>query len=208
MNMNCAGCEEKACSKGKDCTEITAATKEVYKGDAEVLRSLRVSARIESRYYMKKTRLEELILYAKEMGYEKLGIAFCIGLQKEAEIICDILSRYFDVSSVCCKVCGIDKSYFELERLHKNLDRDKGTVTDIEAGIEVEAMCNPIGQARILNKEKTDLNIILGLCIGHDILLTKYSEAPVTTLAVKDRVLAHNPLGAIYSGYHLEKIRE
>jgi uncharacterized metal-binding protein len=58
----------------------------------------------------------------------------------------------------------------------------------------------------ILNNEKTDLNIILGLCIGHDTLFTKYSEAPVTTLAVKDRVLAHNPLGAIYSAYHLNKL--
>jgi uncharacterized metal-binding protein len=58
----------------------------------------------------------------------------------------------------------------------------------------------------ILNTEKTDLNVILGLCIGHDTVFTKYSEAPVTTLAVKDRVLAHNPLGAIYSAYHLNKL--
>ena len=32
--------------------------------------------------------------------------------------------------------------------------------------------------------------------MGHDILFTKHSKAPVTTLAVKDRVLTHNPLGA------------
>nr|QNO55509.1 hypothetical protein BHOFGHMF_00026 [Methanosarcinales archaeon ANME-1 ERB7] len=177
--MNCAGCKAKTCYKGKDCTKIAEDVKIVYKGDA--LNSLRVATRIESRYYMKKNRIEELILYAKEMNYKRLGVAFCIGMEKEAEIICDLLSQYFDVSSVCCKVCGIDKSYFELERLHKDA--------------EEEAMCNPIGQAMILNNEKTDLNIILGLCIGHDTLFTKYSEAPVTTLAVKDRVLAHNPLG-------------
>ena len=189
--MNCAGCKEKTCYKGKDCTnKIAEDAKEAYKGDA--LQSLTVSTRIESRYYMKKNRIEELIEYAKEMDYKKLGVAFCIGMQKEAEIICDVLSQYFDVSSVCCKVCGIDKSYFELERLHKDA--------------EVEAMCNPIGQAKIFNNEKTDLNIILGLCIGHDIVFTKYSEAPVTTLAVKDRVLAHNPLGAIYSAYHLGRL--
>jgi len=194
MIMNCAGCKEKACYKGKDCTGIAEDAKEAYKDDAEVLKSLSVSARIESRYYMKKNRIEELILYAKWMGYKKLGVAFCIGLEKEAEVICDILSQHFDVSSVCCKVCGIDKSDFELERLHKDA--------------EVEAMCNPIGQAIILNNEKTDLNIILGLCIGHDTLFTKYSEAPVTTLAVKDRVLAHNPLGAIYSGYQRKKLKK
>jgi len=67
-------------------------------------------------------------------------------------------------------------------------------------------MCNPIGQATFLNQKKTDLNIIIGLCIGHDILFSNHSKAPVTTLAVKDRVLAHNPLGAIYSHYYLNKI--
>ncbi len=194
--MNCAGCKQKECYKGKNCTKIVEEVKAAYKGDD--LKSLKVATSIESRYYMKKTRIEELILYAEERGYKKLGVAFCIGLQKEAEIICDVLSQHFDVSSVCCKVCGIDKSQFELERLH--------TVEDAETETEVEAMCNPIGQAKILNKGKTDLNIILGLCIGHDILFTKYSEAPVTTLAVKDRVLAHNPLGAIYSAYYLKKI--
>jgi len=214
MTMNCAGCKEKACAKGKDCTDIAEDAKVAYKdkGDAEVLKSLRVSARIESRYYMKKTRIEEVIQYAQEMGYKRVGVAFCIGLENEAEILCSILSHYFDVSSVCCKVCGIDKSYFELERLRKDRAvNDKGTVAGAKVEMvpeEGEAMCNPIGQALILNREKTDLNIILGLCIGHDILFTKYAEAPVTTLAVKDRVLAHNPLGALYSGYYLKKLRK
>jgi len=211
MIMNCAGCGEKACAKGKDCTDIAEEAKAAYKdkGDAEVLKSLKVSTRIESRYYMQKTRIEEVILYAQEMDYKKVGVAFCIGLENEAELLCDILSHYFEVSSVCCKVCGIDKSYFELERLHKDRAvNNKGTVAGAEIEPEGEAMCNPIGQALILNREKTDLNIILGLCIGHDIMFTKYAEAPVTTLAVKDRVLAHNPLGALYSGYYLNKLRK
>lgn len=66
-------------------------------------------------------------------------------------------------------------------------------------------MCNPIAQARLLNKAETDLKIILGLCVGHDSLFLSYAEAPVTVLAVKDRVLAHNPLGAIYAGYYFDK---
>ncbi len=219
MIMNCAGCGEKACAKGKDCTDIAEEAKAAYKdkdkdkGDAEVLKSLKVATRIESRYYMQKTRIEEVILYAQEMDYKKVGVAFCIGLENEAEVLCTILSHYFEVSSVCCKVCGIDKSYFELERLHKDRARavnNKGTVAgaEMEPEPEGEAMCNPIGQALILNREKTDLNLILGLCIGHDILFTKYADAPVTTLAVKDRVLAHNPLGALYSGYYLKTLRE
>ncbi len=42
------------------------------------------------------------------------------------------------------------------------------------------------------------MNIIMGLCVGHDMLFNKYSEAPVTTLVVKDRVTGHNPTAVLY----------
>jgi uncharacterized metal-binding protein len=61
-----------------------------------------------------------------------------------------------------------------------------------------ESMCNPVLQAMILNEEQTDFNILLGLCVGHDSLFIKYGKAPCTVLAVKDRLLGHNPLAAIY----------
>jgi uncharacterized metal-binding protein len=147
----------------------------------------RVSAELEGTYYMKMTRLEELTAFAAKMGYKHLGVAFCVGMSDEAEILHEILAGHFQVSSVCCKVCGIEKERFDLTKIDKE---------------RTEAMCNPIGQATVLNNEKTDLNIIFGLCIGHDILFTRHSEAPVTTLVVKDRVLAHNPIGAVYSGYY------
>jgi uncharacterized metal-binding protein len=188
--LKCALCEEKECYLGKDCTKLRAEIP--YSYSADDIKSTKVSTWLEAKYYMKKTRLEELILYAKEMEYQKLGLAFCIGLSKEAKIIHKIMEQKFDVHSICCKVCGVDKNIFDLDRLHP--------------GQAVDAMCNPIGQAKVLNQERTDLNIILGLCIGHDTLFTKYSKAPVTTLAVKDRVLSHNPLGAIYSNYYLEKV--
>ena len=50
--MNCAECKEKACYKGKDCTEIAEDAEAAYKEN--VLQSQRISAHIESRYYMKK----------------------------------------------------------------------------------------------------------------------------------------------------------
>ncbi len=126
------------------------------------------------------------------MGYERLGMAFCVGLEGEARQIGDLLQKDFKVDSVCCKVCGIDKSEFNLEQIDKK---------------SFEVMCNPVGQANILNEKKTELNIIVGLCMGHDILFTQNSQAPVTTLVVKDRVLAHNPLGAIYSRYYQNKLK-
>lgn len=57
----------------------------------------------------------------------------------------------------------------------------------------------------LLNKGKTQMNILLGLCVGHDMLFTKYSEAPVTTLVAKDRVLAHNPVAALTNRYYRRK---
>ena len=58
-------------------------------------------------------------------------------------------------------------------------------------------MCNPISQAQLLNDAGCQLNVVLGLCIGHDSLFFKHSEGLVTTLVAKDRVLAHNPVGAL-----------
>ena len=188
--MKCVACKTQDCYDGKDCTELRDEITDMY--NDEDRRSLKVSASIEAKYYMKKTRIEELIMYANEMGYKKLGLAFCVGLTSEARTLAKILKQDFEVHSVCCKVCGIDKDKFELARLHP--DR------------EVDSMCNPAGQAKMLNQENTELNIILGLCIGHDTLFTKYSDAPVTTIAVKDRVLTHNPLGVIYSNYYLENV--
>ena len=36
-----------------------------------------------------------------------------------------------------------------------------------------EPMCNPIAQAQLLNRAQTQLNICLGLCVGHDSLFYK-----------------------------------
>ncbi|MBN1999082.1 DUF1847 domain-containing protein [candidate division KSB1 bacterium] len=135
-----------------------------------------------------KTRIEEIMGFAKKLNYKRLGLAFCVGLRKEAKIVEDIFSSGgFDVVSAVCNVGGISK-----ERIGVN--KDQQINPDAR-----EAMCNPILQAMILNKEQTDLNVLLGLCVGHDSLFFKYADAPCTVLAVKDRVLGHNPLAAVYN---------
>ena len=88
--------------------------------------------------------------------------------------------------SVCCKVGSVDK-----ERLGVT-DREK-----VRPGT-FEPACNPVAQARILNEVGTDLNVVVGLCVGHDILFSRHSKAPVTTLVVKDRVTGHNPVAVLY----------
>jgi len=135
-----------------------------------------------------KTRIEEIMEFAGKMHYKRLGIAFCLGLRKEAKVVDRIFSlRGFEVVSAVCKVGRIPKDVIGVGK-GQQIDPNK-----------TEVMCNPVLQAMILNREKTDFNVLLGLCVGHDSLFFKYAEAPCTVLAVKDRVLGHNPLAAVYT---------
>ena len=153
---------------------------------------MRASSATESRNYLKMTRLEESVFFAKEMGVKKVGIAFCIGLANEAHFCAQYFkNEVLDVQSVCCKVCSVDKDLLELEKIKPG---------------QREAMCNPKVQARLLNEGGTELNFIVGLCVGHDMLFTMESKVPVSSIITKDRVLANNPAGAVYSRYWRRKL--
>jgi uncharacterized metal-binding protein len=135
-----------------------------------------------------KTRLEELIEFSQKMGYKRLGMAFCAGLTDEASLLSEIFEKHgFEVVAVSCKVGGVPKERIGVKNGEK-----------IRVG-EFESMCNPITQARILNKAKTDFNIMLGLCIGHDSLFLKYVDGLTTIFAVKDRVTGHHPMAPLYT---------
>ncbi len=182
----CAVCETKVCKGGTDCFDTAEEHRALY-SDERLARLHRAASAIEARHYCKEPRLREVVLFAKELGCRKVGLAFCVGLAAEAEIIAEILAQDFEVVSGCCKLSGLAKKTFGLEQI----DPDK----------ETEVMCNPAGQAQILNEAGTELNIVCGLCVGHDAVFNMVSKAPVTTLIVKDRVLAHNPIGAVYCQY-------
>jgi uncharacterized metal-binding protein len=145
-----------------------------------------------------KTRIVEICEFAEKMRYRRLGLAFCLGLAKEAVIVEEIFKdRGFEVVSVLCKAGRTSKDRIGIT------DEDK-----IYRGTD-EAMCNPIYQAKLLNHEKTELNILLGLCVGHDSIFFKYAQAPTTVLAVKDRVTGHNPLAAVYlSDSYYQRIKK
>ncbi len=148
------------------------------------------SARTESEGYCKWTRVEETINFAKKMKFKVIGIAHCIGLMKEAQIVHKIFeSNGFIVNSVCCKVGKLDKSELGLK------DSEK-----VRPG-QYESACNPINQAKILEEAGCDFNVIIGLCVGHDSLFLMHSKAPTTVLVVKDRVLGHNPVAALYTSH-------
>ncbi len=147
------------------------------------------AAEVEGQFYGKLTRVEETIEFLQHIGAKKVGIASCVGLINETRLFTKILDKKgIDYYTVCCKIGSRDKSEAGVP------DENK-----LNRGCGFEAMCNPILQAEMLNREKTDFNIIIGLCVGHDMLFGMHSKAPVTTLIVKDRVLAHNPVGALYT---------
>lgn len=149
------------------------------------------SALTESSGYCKWTRLEEIIQFSRKAGFSKLGLAFCAGLRKESARVVKILKQAgFTVESVMCKTGSVPKEFLGVHEEQK-----------VRPG-QYEPMCNPVAQAEILNLAGTEYNILLGLCVGHDSLFIKYSNAPITVLAVKDRVLAHNPLGAVYAEHY------
>jgi uncharacterized metal-binding protein len=134
-------------------------------------------------------RVEETYLFARKMVYKKLGLAFCMGLSSEAKTITEILqNKGFEVVSVGCKCGAVDKGKIGLTPEEKISKKDK-----------FEAMCNPIAQAEILNNAKTDFNILVGLCVGHDSLFLKHIDGLTTVMIVKDRVTGHNPAAVLYA---------
>ena len=132
--------------------------------------------------YGKWCRVKEVIEYSKKMGYRKLGLAFCVALRHEARTLQNMLeANGFDVISISCMAGAPSRNEVGFEEI---------------SGVG-KTMCNPLMQAEVLNENETELNIMAGLCVGHDVLFIKHSKAGVTPLVVKDRVLEHNPAAAL-----------
>ncbi len=120
-------------------------------------------------------RVQEIIEYAKHTGLKTIGIANCVSFNKEADKLEEILvGEGFSVSKVNCKLGKVP--FNELVPGYSGIS------------------CNPAGQAKFLEENNTQLNIMMGLCLGHDLIFNTKSKAPVTPLIVKDRKLKHHTL--------------
>ena len=152
------------------------------------------AALVEYEGYGRLSRVEETMLFAKKMGFHKLGIATCGGLIQESRMLARILrANGFEVYSVICKAGAIKKTTVGIDPKCESV------------GVQ---MCNPIYQARALNRAGTELNIVMGLCVGHDSLFYKYIDGLTTTLVVKDRATGHNPVAVLYGarGYFRSRL--
>ena len=185
---SCVDCAAGACDGKSGSYPDFCITSEILKGGTAA--DLKASAEVEFENYCKATRVEEICEFARKIGAEKLGIATCVGLLKEARTAAAIFRKHgFEVYGAACKAGAVRKIDIGLDPAQESLGPH---------------ICNPILQAKLLNEQKTDLNIVIGLCVGHDSLFYKYSDALCTTLVTKDRVLGHNPAAALYQadGYY------
>jgi uncharacterized metal-binding protein len=202
----CAKCGVQACSAEpgskrypSDCPTTAGAdlideVEAIYEHDPETRRLLIASAQTEAAGYCRETRAEEVMSFARRIGAQRLGVAHCIGLAREAALFEDILKAHgFEVHSICCKVGSTPKEQVGLK------DEEK-----VHPG-QYEPVCSPVAQAMWLNRLGTQLNVVIGLCVGHDSLFFRNSDAPVTVLVVKDRVTGHNPVAALYTSHSYYK---
>lgn len=199
--LTCADCRVKACFNKEETKypsfcltkyvdkDLLKEAKDLYLNNEINQKLALVGAEIEGQFYGKYTRVQETIEFIKRYGAKKVGIATCVGLLNEAGIFASLLKKHnIEYYAVGCKIGAIEKSEIGIPK--------ENTLTK---GEKYESMCNPIMQAKVLNEQKTDLNIMIGLCVGHDSLFIRYSEAPVTVLIAKDRVTGHNPAVALYT---------
>ena len=137
--------------------------------------NIRIMEKAEWVRRLRKDRVMELVEFARRSGMKKVGIAYCISFGKEAGALQQVLeSEGLTVEKVHCKY-----GHVAAEEL-------------VEGGSGI--ICNPAGQAQYLSEQHTEMNIVMGLCLGHDMVFNARSKAPATTFAVKDRQHQHQPL--------------
>jgi uncharacterized metal-binding protein len=180
--MDCTSCTyDKKCRKTEACQATSFDRAEIVRKYADEQEIVQAAAElVDFGRAGTLSRLQEIIAFSKKMNYKRLGLAYCYGMEKQVRQIAEIMrTNGLNVRAVSCTVGGIPQN-------EVNPESSFCTVS-----------CNPIGQAMQLNHEKTDLVVMIGLCLGHDILFQREIEADCTTLVVKDRVFNHAPLNVL-----------
>ncbi len=190
--MSCVDCAVTACRYGRDnypdfcltkalSPEDKAAALAEYHKDEEIARCSVCSTAVEGEFYGEMARVEETMEFARRIGAKKIGLAYCEEMAWEAELYTKILRlNGFDAVPVSCRVGQLDQ----------------GEALDGQPNGRV--MCNPIGQALVLNREESDFNILMGLCVGSDTLFIRNAAAVTTVMINKDRLTANNPVATLY----------
>ena len=181
--MDCTLCNTKKCRSLEECNaQVTDQENLLEEYHVSAVQDLVQSASelVDNGRAGTLSRLQEIIVFSKQMNFSKLGLAYCYGMEKEAKALASYLKdKGFKLSAVSCTTGA--------------LGQDKVNSNSNIKGVS----CNPVAQAQQLNAEKVELVIVMGLCLGHDIIFQKNIDAYTTTLVVKDRVYQHNPMEEI-----------
>jgi uncharacterized metal-binding protein/predicted Fe-Mo cluster-binding NifX family protein len=186
FSVDCLACQTRECFRNEACHLSAPRINNTVDPDLPTMMKTATDMRLETETIS--CRMAELVYFILKMNYRKIGIAFCIDLIQQTTVLAAVLRRFTEVCCVCCRIKNASEN-------------DHQTMQSKTSGSS-----NPLGQADVLNEFESELNILVGLNIGMDCIFTNASKAPVTTLFVKDRMLANNPIGAIYSDFCLSEI--
>ncbi len=175
--MDCTLCTAKGCRTNIPCTDYSHEYIDFYQKE-EILTTIRsASELVDDGRAGNLSRLEEIVAYAGLKNYRTLGVAYCYGMEKEAVLLKKYLKNEgVEPVMVSCTVDGLKESQIDSAKCVDSIS------------------CNPLGQANILNSSSVDFTILMGLCLGHDILIQKALTMDFTTWLVKDRVTMHRPM--------------
>lgn len=181
--MDCTACNTKSCRTTKSCN--------AQKFDAEELmityhlpnnqKIIQAAATlVDNGRAGTLSRLQEVIEFSKSMNFQRIGIAYCYGMEADAALVAQIFRESgFKIYPVSCTTGGFKQSDVnDNSNIHK-------------------VSCNPLAQAEQINNESVDFTITMGLCLGHDIIFQKKINSYTTTLVVKDRVHNNDPIKAL-----------
>lgn len=178
--MDCTKCTSKGCRLSQPCTDRSIEYREQYHTKEAQGIARAASKLVDNGRAGTLSRLEEIVEYAKLKAYRTLGVAYCYGMEQEAGLLRQYLEKEgFRTVMVSCTVDGISECEIDTTKTDESVS------------------CNPIGQANALNRSDANFTILMGLCLGHDILIQKNLNMDYTTWIVKDRVTKHRPMDAL-----------
>ena len=158
-------------------TEVLEQAKEICRTDGTDAHKLwQAFGRLIGTGGAQKSRVEHIVDFCRSLGVQKIGIGSCLRYLKDAYFLQSVFQEEsFDCPVVFCKVGG-----WQTKDIGVNKETDW-------------IICNPITQAMILNELGCDVKVTLGLCMGHEMIFTKYAEGYVTNLYVKEKISDERP---------------
>ena len=129
----------------------------------------------------KKSRVEHIVDFCRSLGVNTMGVASCLRYLKEAHFLRQLfMEQGWGAHVAICKFGG-----FKTPDVAVQKDTDW-------------IVCNPLGQALLLNDLGCEVNVTLGLCMGHEMIFNHYSEGLVTNLVVKEKISQEHSLDTLH----------